>query len=221
MGKWVQLEASDGQKLSAYVTGEEAAERSLCVVQEIFGVNAHIRSVCDRFAGLGYYVVSPALFDRVEPNVELGYSEADIEKGLQIVGQLTDADSLADTEAALSLLGTRKKTVLGFCRGGSIAWLAAANFEGLCAAVGFYGGGVAANKDLKPRCPVQLHFGAKDPHIPLKDVEQVPAVHPEVQVFTYPDADHGFFCDARGSFHAESARIAHDRLLQFLNENMR
>ena len=220
MGNWVKLKASDGHELSAYVAGQESSLRGICVLQEIFGVNAHIRSVCDRFADHGYYVVSPALFDRVERDVELGYDEPGMKKGVSIVGQITDANTLADTEAALAFLEDRKKAVLGFCRGGSIAWLAAARIEGLAAAVGFYGGGIAANKGLEPGCAVQLHFGAKDPHIPLADVEQVRAAHPEVQVFTYPDADHGFFCDARGSFHAESAKNAEERVVKFLQANL-
>lgn len=220
MGEWITLKASDGFAFSAYVAGDATSKRGLVVVQEIFGVNHHIRNVCDRYAAEGYFVVAPALFDRVEKGIELAYDDVGVAKGVDIVGKVSMEDALKDVKASLDHLGSRNKAVIGFCWGGTLAWLAASKFADLDCAVGFYGGGVAANKDIALQHPVQLHFGADDPHITQDDVLSIAQAHPEIGVFSYPGAGHGFCCDERGSYHAESAALARQRALEFLGANM-
>jgi carboxymethylenebutenolidase len=220
MNETIQIKAADGHEFSACVSGDSASSRGIVLVQEIFGVNEHIRNVADRYAREGFYVVAPALFDRAERNVELHYNEAGISHGVALVGKIAPQDTLRDVEAALAHLGTRAKTIIGFCWGGTIAWQAAGTLMGLTCAVGFYGGGIAASLAVKPLCPVQLHFGEQDPHIPMADVDAIRQAAPDVEILTYPDAGHGFCCDARGSFHAQSEALAKRRVLEFLTRHM-
>lgn len=221
MGDWTTLTASDGKSISAYVAGDAGSTRGLVIIQEIFGVNHHIRNVCERYAKEGFRTIAPALFDRVDKNVELNYDETGIAKGIEIVGKVSTDDALKDVKAALDYLGDRKKGIVGFCWGGTLAWVAASRFDDLNASVGFYGGGIAANKDIVLKRPVQLHFGADDPHIPQSDVAAISAAHPEVPVFSYQGAGHGFCCDERGSYHQASADLAKDRAVKFLFDNMK
>lgn len=216
MGHWTNLTASDGHVLSTYVAGNADASRGIVIVQEVFGVNNHIRNVCERYAREGYLVVAPALFDRVEKGVELNYDELGVARGVDLVGRIQGDHALMDVDAAIDHLGDRKKGIVGFCWGGTLAWLAAARFGKLSAAVGFYGGGIATNKDIHLLVPVQLHFGQEDPHIPSSDVAAIIAAQPDVQVLTYAEAGHGFCCDERGSFHASSAALSTGRALDFL-----
>lgn len=220
MGDWTKLTASDGFSLDAYVAGDPKSTRGLVIVQEVFGVNNHIRNVCERYAREGFFTIAPALFDRVEKNVELKYDEAGVAKGVETVGKVSTEDALEDVKAALAFLGDRKKAVIGFCWGGTIAWLAASQFDGLDAAVGFYGGGIAGSKDAELKHPIQLHFGADDPHITQSDVAAISAAHPEIEVFSYEGAGHGFCCDERGSHHEASAKRAKERALSFLSANL-
>jgi carboxymethylenebutenolidase len=220
VGEWTKLKASDAFELSAYVAGNPKSTRGLVVVQEVFGVNNHIRNVCERYAKDGFLVIAPALFDRVERGIELAYDDAGIAKGVETVGKVSMENALKDVAAALGYLGNRKKAVIGFCWGGTVAWVAASQFDGIEAAVGFYGGGIAASKDLKLKHPVQLHFGAEDPHIPQNDVSAISQAHPEIDVFSYPGAGHGFCCDERGSYHEKSAALAKERAVSFLTSNM-
>lgn len=220
MGDWTTLTSSDGTRLSAYVAGDPESQRGIVIIQEVFGVNHHIRNVCERYAKEGYLVIAPALFDRIEKGVELDYDEAGVAKGVEIVGQLSTDDSLKDVKAAMDHIGGRSKAIIGFCWGGTLAWIAASKFDDLDAAVGFYGGGIAASKDIGITRPIQLHFGAEDPHIPQSDVAAISAAHPEIDVFSYPGAGHGFCCDERGSFHQASADLAKERVLKFLSSKM-
>lgn len=218
----IQLQAADGHRLSAYrasPVGKPAA--GLVVIQEIFGVNSHIRSVADRFAAQGFKVVAPALFDRVRPGIELGYEPDDIAKGREIRAQIAQADAEQDVAAAVELLrgDGLKVGVTGYCWGGSLAWLSATRLDGIAAAVGYYGGDVARTRDETPRCPVMLHFGETDHGIPMSDVEAVMAAQPDLPIHVYP-AGHGFSCDARASYHAESAALALSRTLPFLRRHL-
>ena len=220
MGDWTTLTASDGASASAYVAGDAAAERGLVIIQEVFGVNNHIRNVCERYAKEGYLAIAPALFDRVVKNVQLNYDEAGVAKGVETVGKVSTDDALKDVKAALDYLGDRKKGVIGFCWGGTLAWISASKFDEVDAAVGFYGGGIATSKDIELKRPIQVHFGADDPHIPQTDVAAISSAHPEIEVFSYEGAGHGFCCDERGSYHQPSAELAKDRALKFLSANM-
>ena len=217
------LTAADGHKLSAYRAEAKAASKTgLVVLQEIFGVNSHIRSVADRFAGDGFVAVAPALFDRVAPGIEMGYAPEDIERGRETRVQVSLDQALADTQAAIAALDEEglKVGVVGYCWGGSLAWAAATRLDGVACAVGYYGGQIPDMADERPRCPVMLHFGEQDNSIPMDKIEIVRAKHPEVPLFTYPGAGHGFSCDARGSYHAESAAKARERSLAFLREHL-
>lgn len=222
MSEHVKLKAADGHELDAYVAkpaGDPIA--GLVVIQEIFGVNAHIRSVADGYAKDGFFAIAPALFDRLERGVELKYEGEDMQKAVGLSKRLNMDDLLQDTAAAIDYgrKQTHKKTgVIGYCLGGSIAWLAACRM-GIDAAVGYYGGYIPQHASEQPQCPAMLHFGKKDAHIPLDAVEKIQQAHPEVPVFLY-DAGHGFNCDARPSYDATSAKLARERSLAFLKKNL-
>lgn len=220
MGETIRLRASDGFSVSAYRgTPAGTAIGGLVVVQEIFGVNGHIRNVVDRFAADGFLAIAPALFDRIAPGIEIGYSPADIEKGMEIRAKTTSEDALRDIEAAREALATAGRVgVIGYCWGGFLAWLSATRLPGFSAAVVYYGGGIGAVAAEAPRCPVLAHFGDKDQHIPLADVDKLKA-HANVEVHVYP-ADHGFNCDERGSYDKPSADKAQARTLAFLRREL-
>ncbi len=220
MGKMITLTASDGHQLGAYEAGLADATRALVVVQEIFGVNHHIRHVCDGFADAGFYVLAPALFDRAEPGIELAYDGDGMKRGLELKGRIADEASLLDVEAVASALGRATLGIIGYCWGGTVAWQAATQTSRFRAAVGWYGGGIAQIKDAKPHCPVQLHFGAEDDHIPPSDVDAIRAAQPDVEIFVYEGAGHGFGCDERGSYVAKSAALAQERSLAFLTRHL-
>ncbi|MGH9585589.1 MAG: dienelactone hydrolase family protein [Acidobacteriaceae bacterium] len=222
MGEHVKLKAADGHELDAYVAtpaGDPIA--ALVIIQEIFGVNAHIRSVADGYARDGFLAVAPALFDRAERGVELGYEGEDVQKAMAIRKKLKLEDMLKDTAAAIEYARKRtgKKTgVIGYCLGGSIAWLAACRLN-VDAAVGYYGGLIPQYAGEQPRCPVMLHFGRKDQHILQDAIAKVKEAHPDVPIFLY-DAGHGFNCDVRASYDAASAKVARERSLNFVKENL-
>ncbi len=219
MGEFITLTAADGHGFQAWQSGKERP--GLVVIQEIFGLNHHIRHTTDRFAAEGFTAIAPALFDRVEPGIELGYSEKDVERGREIRAKVSLEEALRDIAAAVVALKAdgRPVGVVGYCWGGSLAWAAATRLEGIDAAVGYYGGEVAKMADERPRCPVMLHFGEKDHAIPMSDVESVRKKQPQLPVFTYP-AGHGFSCDERGSFDPESHAKALSRTLAFLREHL-
>ena len=220
MSDSVKLRASDGHELDAYVAmpeGEPVA--GLVVVQEIFGINAHIRGVADGYAKDGFLAVAPALFDRIERNVELSYEGDDMNKARSFIPKLNMDKALLDVEAAMKYAAattSKKVGVIGYCFGGSIAWLAAARLHPT-AAVGYYGGQIAKFAEEGLNCPVMLHFGREDAHIPPADVAKVQDAHPEVEIYWY-NAGHAFNCDARSSYNPEAAKIARERSLQFLKK---
>ncbi len=214
------LTSADGHTFDAYEVGEGA--KAIVVVQEIFGVNPHIRSVANRAAEAGYRAIAPAFFDRVQAGVELGYDGDGMTAGIGFASQLDWDNTMADLTAAIEHLhadGVTSVGVVGFCWGGTTSWLAASSAP-VQAAVGYYGGGVISMIDKTPLVPTMLHFGALDAHIPLDGVQKVAEAHPSVPVFVYDDADHGFHCDARASYHEESAKLAWSRTLDFFAENL-
>ena len=220
MGGWKALQAEDGHDLSAYVAvpdGEPIA--GLVVIQEIFGVNEHIRSVVDGYAGDGFMAIAPAIFDRVERGVDLRYEGEDMQKARSLATRLKMNDLLRDTSAAIDYAreATGKKTgVIGYCLGGSVAWLAACRLK-IDAVVGYYGGQIVQHVSETPRCPVMLHFGNNDVHIPADTVDKITEAHPEVPIYRY-EAGHGFNCDARSAFDPQSAKLARERSLEFLKK---
>ncbi len=218
----ISLTASDGHTLGAYRADPEGNPRGgIVVIQEIFGVNSHIRSICDRLAADGYAAIAPALFDRTERDFESGYSPEEIEKARSFIANPDFDAYLRDTDAArAALAGTGKVGIVGFCLGGSVAFAAATRLDGFSAAVGFYGGRIAAMADEKPQIPTQLHYGAEDHGIPMSNVDTVRGKRPDVEIFVYEGAGHGFNCDTRASYHPEAAKLAWERTTAFFAEHL-
>jgi carboxymethylenebutenolidase len=218
MGSTIELTAADGFTFDAYRASPSGTPKAgLVVIQEIFGVNHHIRAVADLYAAHGYLAIAPALFDRAEKGVELGYDESAFPKAMALRGQISLDHSLADVAAAVEAASEGGAVgVVGYCWGGFLAYMAACRIPGVKAAVGYYGGGIANHLDEIPKVPLILHFGEKDQHIPLSDVEKIRAKHPEMAIFTYA-ADHGFNCDERASYDQPSAELALERTLKFFD----
>jgi len=223
MGQDIKLTASDQFQLGAYRADPKGAPKgAVVVIQEIFGVNHHIRSVCDRLATEGYVAIAPSIFDRIQPNFQSGYSPDEIAAARKFVANPDWPAMLRDTQAAIDVAAvTGPVGIIGFCLGGSIAFAAATKLSGLSATVGYYGGAITRFADDKPKVPVQLHFGEKDAGIPLSDVETIKSKRPEVEVFVYPGAQHGFHCDERASFDKQSADIAWPRSLAFFAKHLK
>jgi carboxymethylenebutenolidase len=222
MGRKTQITAADGFKLGAYVAEPSGTPKgAVVVIQEIFGVNSHIREVTDGYATDGYYAIAPQLFDRAERDVELGYGPVDMQAGIALALQKIDrAKALEDVQAAIDDASNHGKVgVVGYCFGGLLTWLAACELKGVAAASSYYGGSIANEAGRTPKCPVIMHFGERDAHIPMEDVEKVKAAHPDMSVFVYP-ADHGFNCDHRESYDADAAKLAKDRTLAFFGEKL-
>ena len=221
MGKMIELTAADGHKLAAYKAEPAGQPRGGIVnIQEIFGVNKHIKEVADRFAAEGYVAVAPALFDRVQRNVELGYTPEDIAKGREIRGKVSNDMALKDAEAAIKAASSAGKVgMVGYCWGGFVTWLSANKLSGLSAAVPYYGGGILDNTGLAPKVPLMGHFGDKDQHIPVDGVKKLAEKYPQHPIYIY-SADHGFNCDHRGSYDAAAAKQARSRTLEFFRKNV-
>lgn len=222
MGEKRTIQSADATTIDAWQARPSGLIKAgLVVIQEIFGVNHHIRAVTDRFAADGYLALAPAMFDRRKKDVDLGYDQAGIAQGREIAMTLKPDEIMADVAGAIKALraqGCARIGIVGFCFGGTVAWRAAAGAD-VDAAVGYYGGGIYGLRDLKPRVPTALHFGDKDAHIPLDQVRAVADLHPEVEVHVYA-ADHGFHCDERASYDATAARQAYARTLEFFGQHL-
>jgi carboxymethylenebutenolidase len=223
VGQDIKLKASDGFQLGGYRADPAGTPKgAIVVIQEIFGVNHHIRAVCDRVAAAGYVAVAPSIFDRMEPNFQCGYSPDEVAVARKFIANPDLPAMLMDTQAAIdSVRDVGPVGIIGFCLGGSIAYAAATKLSGLSAAVGYYGGMIVRSADEKPKVPTQLHFGEKDHGIPLTDVETIKAKRPDVEVFIYPGAEHGFNCDERASYNKASADIAWPRSLDFFAKHLK
>lgn len=221
MGNMITLTASDGHTFGAYRAEAQGTPKGgLVVIQEIFGVNSHIRNVCDRYAALGYTCVAPALFDRYVKDFQSGYSPDEIAKAREYITKADMTKMLDDTQTSInSLKSVGKVGIVGYCLGGSIAFLAATRLTGISAAVGYYGGMIAKNADETPKVPVMLHYGETDASIPMSDVKIVQEKRKDIEIFVYP-AGHGFNCDERGSFDATCAKEALDRTLAFFKKHI-
>ena len=222
MGQNIELKTKDGKTISAYKAEPAGKPRGgIVVIQEIWGVNSHIRDVTDRYAKEGYLAIAPAIFDRVEPGVKMDqYTQETMQKGFGYMQKVDQDKALLDIDAAVKEASKAGKVgVVGFCFGGRMAWLASARVDGISASVPYYGGGVPQLASEKPKVPVMLHFGEKDAHIPVASVEEFKKVHPTLPVYIYP-ADHGFNCDQRGSYDAAAAKLAQDRTLEFFRKHV-
>jgi len=217
LGEHLTLTTADGFELGAYRAVAGGTEKGrVVVVQEIFGVNRHIRSVCDRLAAEGYSALAPAIFDRLAPDFQSGYSPDEIAEARKFIPQLDWTKLRLDVGAAAdSLERDGPVAVIGFCLGGSVAFLTATQRDGLAAAICYYGGQIGRHADNKPLCPTQMHFGDRDQSIPMADVETIRAKRPDCEIHVYP-AGHGFNCDERASYDAESAKLAWQRSMTFL-----
>ena len=223
MSEWVKVKSQDGFELDAYVAKPDGEPiGALVVIQEIFGVNEHIQSVCDGYAKDGFYVLSPATFDRVEKGLHLDYSPESWKRAIDAMNKLDKEKAVEDIGATIEYAreATGKKVAtVGFCLGGLLSWVSAAKLP-VNAAVGYYAGGIGNYADLVPKVPVLLHFGKNDTHIPAEQVEKVAKAHPEVQIFWY-DAGHAFNRDLDpASYDAASAKLARERSLEFLKRNL-
>jgi carboxymethylenebutenolidase len=221
MGKTLKLTAADGFIFDAYRADPTGTPKgAIVVVQEIFGVNSHIRNVTDGYAAAGYVAIAPAIFDRAEPGIELGYDQAGIDAGLKARAGIPIEGTLADLQAAVDAVRSAGKVgIVGYCWGGSLAFLAAGKLTGLSAAVGYYGGQITQFLDSEPKVPTLLHFGKQDTGIPLADVEKIRARYPGIPVHLY-DAGHGFNCDQRGSYDKASTELALQRTLEFFGKHI-
>jgi carboxymethylenebutenolidase len=223
MSEWLQLNASDGFQLSAYRAnpqGVPKARGAVVVVQEIFGVNGHIRSVCDGFAADGYVAVAPALFDRQQRNFETGYTQEDMAAGRELKAKAAIDAAMLDVAAAREAVADAGRVgIVGYCWGGFVTWMSAARVPGFACAVSYYGGGIVEAGKEQPKCPVMAHFGERDAAIPIAGARQFAKDHPAVQVFTY-DAEHGFNCDQRKSYNPAAAKLARERTIDFLRKHV-
>lgn len=226
MSEWVELTAVDGHKLSAYVARPEGeAKGAVIVVQEIFGVNPSIRAVADAYAKQGYVGIAPALFDRFEKNVQLGYGPEDMKKAFELYPKLDKDASVKDVAAAFEYVkGTGKgAAVLGFCYGGLIAWLSSTRGPALgmtpVCTVSYYPGGVGSVATEATSCPTLLHFGADDDHIGKDQSDAVRSAHPDAEIYLYEGVGHAFANPDRPSYVASAAKLADERSLAFLNQN--
>jgi carboxymethylenebutenolidase len=224
LGKHFALTSSDNFKLGAYRADPSGTSKGgVVLIQEIFGVNHHIRAVCDRLAGEGYAALAPAVFDRQQPNFESGYSPDEIANARKFVANPDWGAMLRDVQAAIDDL---KKSgpvgIMGFCMGGTIAFLSACKLNGLSAAVCYYGGQIAKNVDQKPKVPTQMHFGEDDASIPMGDVAAIKEKRGgDCEIYVYPVAQHGFNCDERGSFNEPAAKQAWQRSMEFLKKHVK
>ena len=222
MGDQIKIKMQDGFELSAYRSMPlDQSKGVVVVIQEIFGVNGHIREVADGYAAQGYSAIAPALFDRIERDIELGYAQADMGKGIELAFQelemaqtMKDLQSVVDYGAAQGAVG-----VVGYCFGGLLTYLSACQLNGVSAASSYYGGGIAGVLDHQPKCPLIMHFGELDAHIPMTDVEKIKAANPRIPVHVY-DADHGFNCDHRASYSEQAAELALQRTLAHFDQHL-
>ena len=192
---------------------------AVVVLQEIFGVNEHIRGVTEKYAAAGFLSIAPALFDRIGRSLELGYSPKDMEQGIGYRLQIDDAKALLDMGAAVNVVRHAGRVALvGFCWGGQLTWIGAGALR-VQAAVGYYTSRIWEKLDRLPTCPVMLHYGERDKNIPRERIEEVRAVYPQAIYYFYP-ADHGFNCDARASYDAPSAKLAWERTQEFLKQHI-
>ena len=219
MGKIIELTASDGHKFAAYRADPAGKARgAIVVIQEIFGVNSHIRSVTDGYAADGYLALAPAMFDRAQRNYDTGYSQPEIQAGVAVMQKLKWDQTLLDVSAAINAVKSAGKVgIVGYCWGGTVAWVAAARLAGLACSAPYYGGAIPNFISEQPKCPVMFHFGEQDHSITLEQAKKVAAAHPTATAHFYP-AGHGFNCDQRGSYDAASAKLARSRTLEFFRK---
>lgn len=219
----ISLTAADGHQLGAYRADPAGSPRGgVVVIQEIFGVNSHIRDICDRLATEGYVAIAPALFDRTERDFECGYSPDEVAHAREFIADADWDAFVTDTEAARAAIADVGRIGLtGFCMGGTVAFLGSTRLDGFACASGFYGGKINAYADEAPKCPVQLHYGSEDHGIPMENVDSVRAKRSgDCEIFVYEGAGHGFHCDQRASFDPEASKVAWGRTMKLFGKHI-
>lgn len=220
MGQSVSISTRHGRISGWQARPHDKPRGALIVVQEIFGVNHHIRQVVDRFANYGYLAIAPALFDRIHPGTELGYDEAGVARGRAMAEELGFNGALDGVRGAYDLFeGEFRVGVVGYCWGGSVAFLA--NTRLGIPAVSYYGGRTVPLLGERPKAPLLLHFGETDPIIPPEDVQKHRDALSGAEIHVWPGAGHGFDCDQRADYNAEASQQALQRTLMFLQKNLR
>ena len=216
----LHLLAADGNHLSAYLVKPEGTPRgAVVVVQEIFGVNSHIRRVAEQYAAEGYLAIAPALFDRLQKGVDLGYDATGLQAGIELMMKATNEGAIADLNAAIDAVSHAGRVgMVGYCWGGRCTYLAGCKTN-IAAGVAYYGGGISQLLDDTPRCPMMFHFGERDSHIPLADVEQIREAFPQGIYHLY-SAGHGFNCSERADFDSASAHLAFERTIEFFRRHI-
>ena len=222
MGSMIELKAADGHKLGAYRAEPAGKPRgAVVVIQEIFGVNSHIKSVADGYAADGYLAIAPAMFDRLQRGYDTGYSQPEIQAGIEVMQKLDWKNTLLDVDAAVKEAAKAGKVgIVGYCWGGTVSWVAAARASGLACSAPYYGGGMPGFMNEKPKVPTMCHFGELDQSPTLEQSKAIAKAHPEITAHFYPGAGHGFNCDQRGSYHAASAKLARQRTLEFFRKHL-
>jgi len=223
LGKQFTLTTTDKHSLGAYRADPQGKPKGgLVVIQEIFGVNHHIRAMCDRFAAIGYAAVAPAVFDRFARDFDSGYTPDEVAHARSLLGNLNWDHMMADIAAAVAdLKSTGPVGIVGYCMGGTAAFLAACRVPGLTTAVAYYGGMIGKFADEKPKCPLQMHFGEKDESVPMDTVAMIKQKQPQAEIYTYPNAPHAFACDERAAFRADARDLAWTRTQAFLAKHMK
>ena len=222
MGSMIELQAADGHKLAAYRAEPAGKARgAVVVIQEIFGVNSHIKGVADGYARDGWLVIAPAMFDRAQRGYDTGYTQPEIQAGIAVMQKLDWKQTLLDVDAAIAEAKQAGKVgIVGYCWGGTVAWVAAARTAGLACAAPYYGGGMPGFITDKPRVPTMCHFGELDQSPTLEQSKAIAKAHPEITAHFYAGAGHGFNCDQRGSYNADASKLARQRTVEFFRKHL-
>jgi carboxymethylenebutenolidase len=232
MGQMIHLTSADGTQIAAYECAPPAEPKGAVVVlQEIFGLNKHIRNVADGYAQAGYFVIAPAMYHRVAAGVELGYTQADMPQAfaLKASAEALLPKLLEDVQAAIDHAARAGKAagapkalkvgIVGYCWGGLMSWRAAQRLQGLAASVPYYGGGMTKELDTPLQCPTMAHLSDQDDYVPMDGVAALQKAYPQAAVNIY-SAKHGFNCDERASYHPQSAQLARERTLAFFAQHL-
>lgn len=223
MGEWIDITAADGHRLGAFRAEPEGPPRGgLVIAQEMYGVNSYLCGVVDDYAAKGYLAIAPRLYDRLEPGLIIEYDDEGNRRAKELYRNYDWSKAIMDLEAARDAVASAGKVgILGFCFGGSLAWLAACRSDFACA-VSYYGGEIIRYLDEDgARCPIECHVGAEDKALNAEKIARFRARYPDVPFHIYPGAVHGFDNEKRGPrHHPEATRIARARTLDFLNQHL-